>query len=301
MKRIALASLILILTLTLLSLPNTVIVQAEGTIYIRADGSIEGTDKIQREGNIYTFSDNITGELAIERNDVLVDGAGYSLSFGIEDNSIAIMVTEKRNVTVRNILVTGSGSGIKLDQAENCIVTNNTIHVDETGLLLKNSEGNSILQNSIEALWGVSLVDSSDTVISGNTVSKIVLWGISFVNSSNNILAQNNVVANETAAPALTVIEIDNHSSGNTIKNNSIKGTRWITEISTITGVSIRYNSNNNSLSNNKITCNDFGLFVQGCSGNQFLSNEISDNGLGISLADSPINIFRQNLMENKK
>jgi hypothetical protein len=38
-------------------------VKAENTIYIRADGTVEGTDKIQREGNAYTFTGDIYGRL----------------------------------------------------------------------------------------------------------------------------------------------------------------------------------------------------------------------------------------------
>ena len=274
---------------------------SESTIYIRADGSVEGTDKIQREGNIYTFSDNINGELVVEKNDIVVDGAGYVLDFGMDDDYDAILVDEKSNVTLKNMIITGSGSAIIFNQASNCVVINNTIRVNETGLLLKNSESNSIVQNSIEALWGISLDDSLDNVISENSILKIVLWGISFLNSSNNIFTQNNIVANETAAPALTVIEIDNHSSGNTIENNFVTGTRNITEISTITGISVRYSSDNNILSNNTINCNNFGLYIQGCSGNQIFSNKISNNELGISLADSPNNMFRHNLVENNE
>jgi hypothetical protein len=62
-------------------LVNTATVQPQsaGTIYIRADGSVEGTDKIQRDGDVYTFTDNIFGSIIVERDNVVVDGAGYSL------------------------------------------------------------------------------------------------------------------------------------------------------------------------------------------------------------------------------
>jgi parallel beta-helix repeat protein len=292
---------LLVVSLVFVSFPQIEEVTAQDTIIIREDGRVEGTDKIQHEGNIYAFTDNINGEFVIEKNDIVVDGAGYILDFGMDDDFDAIIVEEKNNVTIKNIIITGSGSAIIFNQATNCIVVNNTIRVNETGLLLKNSEGNIILQNSIEGLWGIFLDDSLGNVISENSISKIVLWGISFVNSSNNIFTQNNVVANETAAPTLTMIEIDNHSSNNTIENNFVTGPRNITEISTITGISLRYSSDKNILSNNTISCNDFGLYIQGCSGNQISSNKISNNELGISLADSPNNIFRHNLVENNE
>jgi len=48
--------LLLILCSVLVALPNIGVVKASGTIYIRADGSVEGTDKIQQDGNLYTFT-----------------------------------------------------------------------------------------------------------------------------------------------------------------------------------------------------------------------------------------------------
>jgi len=54
-------------------------VKAEDTIYIKADGSVEGTDKIQRNGNIYTFTGDISDSIIVEKNDIVIDGAGYQL------------------------------------------------------------------------------------------------------------------------------------------------------------------------------------------------------------------------------
>ena len=46
---------------------QTVKPQSYGTIYIRADGSVEGTDKIQRDGNVYTFTGNYDDSIVVER------------------------------------------------------------------------------------------------------------------------------------------------------------------------------------------------------------------------------------------
>jgi hypothetical protein len=52
-------SLFLILCFGTISISTIGIVKADSTIYIRADGTVEGTDKIQWEGNVYTLTDNI--------------------------------------------------------------------------------------------------------------------------------------------------------------------------------------------------------------------------------------------------
>jgi hypothetical protein len=57
-----------------------------GTIYIRADGSIDpSTAPIQRNGDTYTLTDNIfqsdiyATTIVIERDNIVFDGAGYTL------------------------------------------------------------------------------------------------------------------------------------------------------------------------------------------------------------------------------
>jgi len=55
-------------------------VKADGTIYIMADGSIEGTTYIQTSDNAtYLFTTNISGSIIIEENNIILDGNGYTL------------------------------------------------------------------------------------------------------------------------------------------------------------------------------------------------------------------------------
>jgi len=58
-------------------------VRASGTIYIRADGSVDPPDApIHRDGDLYTLTDNITCDadgIVIDRNDTTLNGAGYTL------------------------------------------------------------------------------------------------------------------------------------------------------------------------------------------------------------------------------
>jgi len=63
-------------------------VKASGTIYIRADGSVdpEGTPISSIDNITYTLTDNIVGDvpewssaIVVERDNIVVDGAGYTL------------------------------------------------------------------------------------------------------------------------------------------------------------------------------------------------------------------------------
>jgi hypothetical protein len=71
--------LILILCSLMVALPNIGTVKAEGTIYIRADGTVEGTDKIQQDGNLYTFTGDIFSAIVVDKDDIVIDGMGYTL------------------------------------------------------------------------------------------------------------------------------------------------------------------------------------------------------------------------------
>ena len=81
------AVLVLVLTCLLLltafnAFWNVALVRgAEATIYIRDDGSVEGeTTKIATSDNVtYTFTDDINGSILVERNNIVIDGAGYTL------------------------------------------------------------------------------------------------------------------------------------------------------------------------------------------------------------------------------
>ena len=72
--------LLLILSFVFVSFPQIDVAEAQAAIYIRADGTVEGTDKIEKTGNLYSFTDNIDGTIIVERDDIIIDGAAYTLS-----------------------------------------------------------------------------------------------------------------------------------------------------------------------------------------------------------------------------
>jgi len=55
--------------------------KASGTICIRGDGGVDPADApiFASDNVIYTFTNNINGSFVIERDNIVVDGAGYGL------------------------------------------------------------------------------------------------------------------------------------------------------------------------------------------------------------------------------
>src|SRR3972149_996805 len=108
-------TLIFIFMLTTL-LPCLVIVHpvnAAETIYIKANGSIEGTTKISSANNItYIFTDNIDGTITIEKDNIALDGTGYSLTG--TGTGTGIDLRTRSNVTIKNVQISSFASGIIL-------------------------------------------------------------------------------------------------------------------------------------------------------------------------------------------
>jgi hypothetical protein len=112
----------LIRSIILVSFPEIGIVKAEGTVYIRADGTLEGTDKISRDGNVYTFTDNIYEPLVVERDNIVVDGAGYSIegtqtSLAQSLEGYGILAEGRNNVTIHNVAIQNFLYGIYINSS----------------------------------------------------------------------------------------------------------------------------------------------------------------------------------------
>jgi len=172
--------LMLILCSILLIIPNIGTVKASETIYIRADGTVEGTDKFQRDGNVYTFTDNIVNQsIVVEKDNIVVDGAGYTLQ---GDGTIESIWLENRcNVTIRNMQITHFGAGIKImgNCENNAIIGNNITNI-----------GHETAANGIWVTFG-----ASNNTISGNNITNNYV-GIFVYMGGDNIISENYITSN---------------------------------------------------------------------------------------------------------
>ena len=159
-------TLMLVVSIALVSFPAIRPVNGESIVYIRADGTVEGTNKISRNGNVYTFTSDINAGLVVERNNIVVDGGGFTLR-GINSFDAGINMNYRANVTIRNLKVAGFSYGINLTGSSGCTIANNTV---------------------TETLWyGICLQQSSNHNTVTGTGNGIVL-----TSASNNVLTSNN-------------------------------------------------------------------------------------------------------------
>ena len=79
-KKLVFTAVFLMLALMLISVkPANSQVQLE-TIFIRPDGTVSpSTAAIEQNGNTYTFTDNINAAIKIQKSNIVLNGAGYTL------------------------------------------------------------------------------------------------------------------------------------------------------------------------------------------------------------------------------
>jgi parallel beta-helix repeat protein len=182
--------LLLFLSLVLVTFPQIETVKAEGTIYIRADGSVEGTDKIQRDGDVYTLISDIGGSIVVERDNVVLNGAGYRLHGDGNENGITL--SDVNNITVKNLKLSGFNIGIVIMGSDNNRILENTITDNFCGLDLIASENNTVSGNYIaNNTDGIALENVYNSIVE-NTITNNSNIGI-FLNGAgyNNIIGNN--------------------------------------------------------------------------------------------------------------
>ncbi len=189
--------LTLLVLALLMSVLNVRPVEAwTGTIYIKADGSVDPpTVPLQRDGDIYTFTDSIDSEkgIVIERNNMTLDGAGYTLrNIPDFDSAVGIWLSKTNNVTVKNTKIEDFTYDIHLERSSNNSIVENHIR----SVRLQSSNYNNISGNSIESgIWCIYTVNSSHNIISRNSIVGGFWSGIYLKDKSlNNLFYHNNFI-----------------------------------------------------------------------------------------------------------
>ena len=245
------------------------------TIYIRADGSVDpDTAPISTIDNVtYTLTDNIVNAapsdyaiaIIIERNNTVLNGAGYTLQGTQAYDSKGISLEGRSNVTIKNIDIRNFYFGVCLYWSSNNTVSGNTITNNYHGIELSGpSNYNSVSGNTItNSYYGIELSGSSNNSMSGNTITNnyygIALW----YSSNHNSMTGNNITSNDYGI-VLWYSSNHNSVSGNTITNSYYGIALW--------------ESSNNSVSGNTIANNADGIWLGYSSNNRFWHNNFIDN-----------------------
>jgi parallel beta-helix repeat protein len=289
-------TLLALLFLALLTLSvNTKSVKASGTIYIRADGSVDpSTAPIVSIDNItYSFNSSIYESIVVEKDNIIVDGEDYVVQGTGSGTGIAI--AERNNVTIRNASIKAFGYGIQLQSANNSNIFDSNITANwNAGIWLSASAHNSIVGNNItsSAFYGIYLNSSSNINISGNNIANCSLSGITLQSSNNNIVGNN--ITGSTYGIWLNGCS-NNNLSKNAMNDNSynlyVVGSvpedfmHPIDPSNLANGKPIYYLSNQNGLTINPATSPQVGyLALIECANITVENLSLSNNGHGLLL-----------------
>jgi len=191
---------IVLLTFVLVLLPTALVasirpVVAQGTIYIRSDGSVDPpTAPIQRDGNVYNFTGNINETIEVERDNIVIDGNGYTLQ---GPGLYGFYLYDRSGVTIKNTNIMGFDNGIDI-----CYSRDNTI------------SGNNITDNfnGIHIHFFCSGNTIKDNNITDNTNVGITIYG----DSAENVIYHNNFIDNyQQASTEILGGAWDNGAEGN--------------------------------------------------------------------------------------
>jgi parallel beta-helix repeat protein len=202
-KKVVLGFVVGILAVSLLAgfifaEPNPVTSQSLQSIFIQQDGSVYPSNvPIQRSGEVYTLTDNIYGTIKIHKSNIVLNGAGYTLSGPYNGSQANVWVVGDgpsqspdliaqyiigidlggetvEGVTVKNLNVKNFSIGMYM-WTKNNTVTRNAVFESILGIMLSGSNTtitNNYLVNNKQGLFfgfnGEDALIPSDIIISHN-------------------------------------------------------------------------------------------------------------------------------------
>jgi nitrous oxidase accessory protein NosD len=173
-------------------------------VYIRSDGTVyPSTVPIQRAGNIYTFMSDITNStIEVQCDNVVIDGAGYTLKGNGHLWDTGITLANRSNVIIKNLAIRDYVWSISLVASSNVIIYNNSM-LTAWNIILDSSVSNQIACNNITAQetgfgYCVHIENgAADNLIMGNNLvnagSAVTVYRSS---GGNNTFRLNNFVGN---------------------------------------------------------------------------------------------------------
>jgi parallel beta-helix repeat protein len=141
--------LLMILFSIIVIFPNVEIVKAESTIYVRADGSIDPlTVPISTVDNItYTLTDNVYAPIIVQRNNIVIDGNGYTIQG--TGNGTGIDLTDRENVIIKNTQINNFEFCIRLVSSDNIVISANNATTSFCGIWLSDSSNSRVLLKTV--------------------------------------------------------------------------------------------------------------------------------------------------------
>jgi parallel beta-helix repeat protein len=279
------------------------IVEAPTTLYVGGTGG-GNYSKLQWAIENASAGDTVFVYNGTYYENVIVDKAINLIG---EDINTTIIDGDYKNVVIRitvdyvnvtGFFITGCGSwheyaGIKLDSVQYCRIYNNNVSSNwEHGIYLSNSNYNNVTKNLafMNDREGIYLYNSSHNNITGNILMTNYDMGIRLEYSSRNIITNNYIDYDHN--PDGWGISLVFNSDNNTFSNNNISNYYG--------GIRLRTSCKWNTIINNDISFTaKYGIESTGGQWNNIFNNTISECYSGIWIGDDNSSIVGNRVFNN--
>ena len=307
-KRKALAltlSLAILFSLTFL----TTNIEPAQAITIGSNGGISGTDKMQYDGNVYTLTDNVDNTIRIDKSNIVLDGAGFTLERKsiIGDTAGIVILPGVDEVTIKNLKIKDFVSGITLKGSGNAVF-GCSITDCSTGIGLNEATGNTISDNKFfNNKAGIQLHNSLNNQFRNNklengSISTGLDGNFNDIDPSNTIdgkpiyylVNQKNLVISPSDYPEIGYLALVN-CTGITVTDLKISGYP-----ANGNGIILRYTTNS-MITHNSLTNLWSGIYIYDSYNNTITENYIGNNRQSISISATVANSITRNNIENNE
>nr|MDO8077574.1 right-handed parallel beta-helix repeat-containing protein [Candidatus Freyarchaeota archaeon] len=186
-------------------------------------GVSQGSSSVIREkmdiSSDYNFTGNIYEPIVVTADNIVIDGRGYTLQGS--GSGCGFNLTGRKNVTIKNVVVTGWQYGFYLYNSSHNTLSGNTANNNDWGFQLAYSSNNTLSNNTATDNFysGFRLQHSSYNNLSCSTAANNRRIGFHLYNSSYNNLTGNTAAYNGQNGFALWSNCSHNIITDNTVVN----------------------------------------------------------------------------------
>ena len=167
-------------------------------LYIRSDGRVDPqTPLISVSNNVYTFTGPFTNTtIVVERDGIIVDGVGYSMTGHSLNYGQAVDISNRTNITIKNLFVNQFGIGVLMQNAQNNILTANKMSTF-SAFMLDNADNNYIANNNSTQGYGIYGSGSNNQILNNSFSGGLSGGGNGMgilLTGSHNTISNNTVI-----------------------------------------------------------------------------------------------------------
>jgi parallel beta-helix repeat protein len=247
-------------------------------IQITPDGSVVGTDQIEKNGQNYTLLADLPQSIVVQCSSIILDGANHTLTGN--GGSTGIFLQGVRYVTVKNFVVSNFSYGINLTwnstvqqaSSNNNLISGNVLTTNERGISL--------------GLFTYSNTIDNNTIQDGT-------YGISFSTSAGNTLTNNHLNNNRYNLCfdwELTTDFANNIDTSNLVDDKPV--IYWVNEHDKVVPSNAGFvglvDCSNITVKGLKISNNSPAILLGQTLSSQVIENQLENNSYGIVLRGNP-------------